>query len=266
MDCVFHLAGKAHALQELGETERDYASINTEGTRSLLEAARDAGVRRFVYFSSIKVINEGGEEVYDESTPCHPRSAYGRSKLMAEELVLNGGYVPEPVVLRPCMVYGAGQKGNLERMIKAVAEHRFPPLPESGAKRSMVHVDDVVQAAILAAIRPEAAGNCYIVSDEQFYATREIYAWICESLNRTLPVWHVPSVVLRVLARIADIAELAMRRRLPFDSAAYERLTSSAMYSSRKLAEQLGYVPRFQLKAVMPELVAEYLDKPYHAK
>jgi len=100
--------------------------------------------------------------------------------------------VPESVVLRLSMVYGPTRKGNLPRMIEAVTKGRFPPLPETGNKRSMVHVDDVVQAAMLAAERPESVGQTYVVTDGPPYSTRQIYECICEALGRDAPKWHVP--------------------------------------------------------------------------
>ena len=96
-----------------------------------------------------------------EEDGVEPDTPYGRSKLAAEELVLHGGYVPEPVVLRLCMVYGPQAKGNIEKMIEAVRRNRFPPLPEMGNRRSMVHVQDVVQAAVLAGTHPAAVGQAY---------------------------------------------------------------------------------------------------------
>ena len=146
--CVFHLAGKAHALSETRQDETAYFNINTDGTRKLLESCRAAGVRRFVFFSSVKAMGEGGAEAQDESAGCSPDTPYGASKREAERLVLEGEYVPEPVVLRLSMVYGPTRRGNLPRMIEAVARGRFPPLPETDNRRSMVHVEDVVEAAL----------------------------------------------------------------------------------------------------------------------
>lgn len=150
IDTIFHLAGRAHALAETQQDEQQYFSINTDGTRTLLAAAKKAGVRKFVFASSIKAIDEGGVKIRDETSACHPTTPYGKSKLAAEHLVINGGYVPEPVVLRLSMVYGCSHKGNLPRMVEAIAKGRFPPLPELGNRRSMVHVEDVVQALLLA--------------------------------------------------------------------------------------------------------------------
>ena len=255
VDTVFHLAGKAHALSETRQDEEEYFRINTEGTCKLLEASRTVGVRRFVFFSSIKTMGEGGEECLDESAKCEPETPYGKSKLEAERLVLEGGYVPEPVVLRLSMVYGPTRKGNLPRMIEAVRKGRFPQLPETGNKRSMVHVNDVVSAAILAAERFEAAGQTYIVTDGTPYSTRQIYEWICEALGKPVPGWHVSLPVLKALARAGDGVGRLRGRRFIFDSDALEKLVGSAYYSSGKIGRELGFAPKYHLRDSLPEII-----------
>ena len=200
IDVVFHLAGKAHTLSENNQDIGEYFSINKEGTLKLLEAARSSGVRRFVFFSSVKAINEGSSQCLNETSPCLPVTPYGKSKREAERLVLEGNYVPEPVVLRLSMVYGPSTKGNLPRMIESIAKGHFPPIPEFGNKRSMVHVEDVVRAAFLAAERPETIGQTYLVTDSQPYSTRELYEWICQALGKPIPGWRIPEGVLRGLA------------------------------------------------------------------
>ena len=256
VDTVFHLAGKAHALSEIRQDEEEYFRINTEGTGALLEAARSAGVRRFVFISSVKAMGEGSDDCKDESAPCHPETPYGKSKLAAERLVLEGGYVPEPVVLRLSMVYGASRKGNLPRMIEAVAKGRFPPLPEFGNRRSMVHVEDVVQAALLAAEKPQAVGQTYIVTDGQDYSTRQLYEFICEALGKSVPAWTIPPWVLTVLAKVGDGIGRVRGRRFMFDSDALDKLAGSACYSSEKIEQELGFHARKNVRSALLEIVA----------
>jgi len=261
VDTVFHLAGKAHALFETRKDEAEYFSINTEGTSMFLEAARDAGVRRFVFISSVKVIGEGGDVCQDETATCCPKTPYGRSKLAAERLVLEGGYVPEPVVLRLSMVYGSSHKGNLPRMIETVAKGRFPPLPEAGNRRSMVHVEDVVQAALLAAEKPEAAGQTYIVTDGQAYSTRQLYEWICKALDKPVPAWTIPIGLLKVIAKVGDGFGRVRGRRFAFDSDTLDKLIGSACYSSKKIEQELGFCAERSLRSALPEIVAWLREK-----
>jgi len=256
VDTVFHLAGKAHALSETRQDEEEYSHVNTDGTRVLLEAAKDAGVRRFIFISSVKAMGEGGDACQDESKECRPETPYGESKLAAERLVLEGGYVPEPVVLRLSMVYGPSRKGNLPRMIDAAAKGLFPPLPEVGNQRSMVHVVDVVQAALLAAEKPVAVGQTYIVTDGQTYSTRQMYEWICEALEKPVPVWNMPVGLLKILAKVGDGIGKIRGRRFLFDSDALDKLTSSACYSSEKIERELGFRPKWDLHSALPDIVA----------
>ena len=252
---VFHLAGKAHALTETRQDESEYFQINTYGTQRLLEASKGAGVKTFVYFSSVKAV-ASVDGVMDESVLAEADTAYGRSKLAAEKLVLEGGFVSHPVVIRPSMVYGNSEKGNLPRMIWAIQARRFPPLPEMHNRRSMVHVDDVVQAAILAAEHAEAAGKTYIVTDGEGYSTRQMYAWICEALHKPVPVWHLPFFVLKAMGKVGDLIGLIHGKRFVFDSDALEKLTGDASYSSQKISDELGYRAKHNLKDSLPGIVA----------
>ncbi|WP_457571545.1 NAD-dependent epimerase/dehydratase family protein [Desulfovulcanus sp.] len=255
VDTIFHLAGKAHALSERKGEEKEYDKINVQGTRNLLEAASKAGVTRFVFFSSVKAMGEGGGQCLDETCACQPQTPYGKSKLAAENLVLHGGYVPHPVVLRLSMVYGPGAKGNLPQMIKFIKKGIFPPLPEIGNKRSMVHVDDVVQAAILAAEKPKARSQVYIVTDGKVYSTRQIYLWIRQVLGKGEPVFTLPWFIWRLGGKIGDLLGFIRGRRFVFDSQALDKLFGSACYSSARIKKELAFKPRWDLQSALPEII-----------
>jgi len=266
-DTVFHLAGKVHALSELEQDDAEYYRANTEGTRNVLEASIKAGVRRFVFFSTIKAMTRDEAPVatdargmmrpWSETDLVEPDTPYGKSKLEAERLVLQGGYVPEPVVLRLCMVYGPRGKGNLQKMVEAIRRNRFPPLPEVRNRRSMVHVDDVVQAALLVADHPKAVGQVFIVSDGQAYSTRQLYECICQALNRPVPDWTIPLWALKALGVMGDGIGRLRGRRFVFDSDALEKLVGSAWFSSEKIQSLLGFKARWTLLAALPEIVRE---------
>ena len=191
----------------------------------------------------------------DESCVALPDTPYGQSKLAAEKLVLQGGYVPHPVAIRPCLVYGPTPKGNLEKMIAAVRCGRFPPLPEVGNKRSMVHIDDVIAAALLAADHPAAQGQVFIAADDAPFSTRQLFEWMCEACGRRVPRWSVPLWVLRLLGRVGDLIGRIRGRRFVFDSDALAKLTGSAWYSSAKLQRELGWKPRHTLRETLPEMM-----------
>ncbi len=255
IDTIFHLAGKAHALAENRQDELEYRQINTDATRKLLEAAQLAGVKRFIFFSSVKAVGDTTIQPMDESVTAPADTPYGLSKYAAEQLVLRGDYVPHPVVIRPSMVYGNSEKGNLPRMIQAVRRGLFPPLAESGNRRSMVHVQDLVDAALLAAENPVAAGQIYIVTDQQDYSTRQIYDAIRAALGKQPINWSIPLALLTTLAKFGDGFGQLANRRFPIDSDSLQKLTGSAWYSSDKIVSQLGFHPRHTLQEALPDII-----------
>lgn len=255
IDTVFHLAGLAHDVAENLFDEAQYWRVNVEGTRKLLEAAKQAGVKRFIFFSSVKAVGDCEQQPMDEAVEIPADGVYGQSKYAAEQLVLQGGYVPHPVVIRPSMVYGNTEKGNLPRMIKAIQRGLFPPLPETHNRRSMVHVDDVVQAALLAAGNSKAAGQIYIVADDNYYSTRQIVNWIRAAMGKPPIGWQIPLSVLDLLAKTGDVIGQLIGRSFSFDSAALLKLTGSACYSSAKIRRELGFIPRHSLQSSLPDIV-----------
>jgi UDP-glucose 4-epimerase len=265
VDTVFHLAGKAHAISEVSGDAAEYHRVNVDGTRLLLEAALKAGVQRFVYFSSVKALADPGEQCVDEDW--HPAPAadiYGRSKYEAEQLVLAAGRASNMHVccLRPALVYGPGVKGNLLRMMQAIEAGRFPPVPDTGNRRSLVHVEDLIRAAMLAADKPAANGKIYIVTDGRQYSIREMYVMMAATLGRKVPFWTIPAWVLGGVGHIGDLVGRVRGRHFPLDSAAVARLLGSACYSSRKIARELGYRPTRDLFSTLPEMVEFFKQQP----
>jgi UDP-glucose 4-epimerase len=257
-EAVFHLAGRVHVMDEGADAEAEHMRITVEGTRYLLEAASEAGASVFVFFSSCAVMPEGSAAELDETTPPAPTTPYGRAKLRAEELVLgmNGTGGMRTVSIRLPMVYGPGHKGHLPRMISAIERGIFPPLPKYPGKRSLIHVEDASDAAILVAQRPEAAGQVYIVAESRAYSSREIYEIVLKSLGRRPPPWHVPQAMLATAALAGDLGERITRRRLPFDAAALSKLSRPAMYSAAKIQRELGFKPVKSFETAATDLVA----------
>lgn len=258
IDGVFHLAGVAHVQDIAGIPDAVYERVNVAGTGALLDAAVAAGVRGFVYFSSVKAAADPGERCVDETWDDWPADAYGRSKREAEALVLRAGREQALHVcnLRPCLVYGPGVKGNLARLIDAVDRGRFPPLPELGNRRSMIGLDDLIDAAQRAMRMPEARGRTFIVSDGVPYSTRSLYVDIAGALGRPAPGWTLPTWLLRLGALVGDGLGALLSRPMPLNSAAWQRLAGSACYRADELCAQLGWVPRQTFAAVLPEIIA----------
>ncbi len=259
-EAVFHLAGKAHALTEVQGDEEVYRAVNTDGTRHVLEGAVAGGARRFVLFSSVKAMGEGGARCLDETFDGPPETPYGRSKLAAEQLTLDIGRRAGLHVscLRLPLVYGPGNKGNLSKMIAAIDRGLFPPLPELGNRRSMVHVVDVARAALLAADQAVANGRRYIVTDGHAYSTRQLYELICRALGKRVSGWHVPLWTLQAMGRAGDAIGRVRGKRFIFDSDALEKLTGSAWYSSEKITRELGYRPSVSFEHALPDLITRY--------
>ena len=259
-ETVYHLAGKAHALSEVRGSEDAYRVINTDGTRHVLEGAIAGGARAFVLFSSVKAMGEGGSRCLDESFDGLPETPYGRSKREAERVVLEIGRQAglHVTCLRLPLVYGPGNKGNLFRMIAAIDRGVFPPLREVGNRRSLVHVADVVRAAVLAAETPAANGQCYIVTGGRSYSTHELYVLIHRCLGKHMSSWQVPLWVLKALAIAGDAIGRVRGKRCVFDSDALDKLTESAWYSSDAIAQDLGYRPLMTFEDAMPEMIQAY--------
>jgi nucleoside-diphosphate-sugar epimerase len=262
IDTVYHLAAKTHDLTEGPGAEAEYFRTNVEGTERLLACARGQAVRRVVFASSVKAVDEGGSIEVDERIAPRPVTAYGRSKLAAEDLVRSAaardGF--ESVCLRFPIIYGPGQRGNLQRMIAAVARGRFPPPPQTQNRRSMLHVDNAVEALLLAGHHPAAAGQVYFVTDSRPYSTREVYDAIRAALGRRPVRWHVPAWMFQLVASAGDLARRTTGRRVGFDSEALWKLLGSAAYDSSRITRELGYQPIRDLPGSLPEIVASLKD------
>jgi nucleoside-diphosphate-sugar epimerase len=260
VDTVFHLAAKVHETHERSQNELEYERVNVGGTVNVLKAAEASGAQRLVLVSSVKAMGEGSDDEQDEETVPVPETAYGRSKLLAEEAVRRAAMSSrlQAVSLRLPMVYGPGNKGNLFRMMTAIDRGYFPPWPAVANRRSMVHVANVVEAACLSAENPVGRYECYIVTDGGPYSTRELYELMVSALGKRVPTWKVHPVALRFLARLGDAGEAILRRRLPFDTSALDKLIGSACYSSRKIARDLAFRPRVAFHTALPELTAWY--------
>jgi nucleoside-diphosphate-sugar epimerase len=262
-DTIFHLAGYAHE-EDADQAGAQHQRVTVSGTERLLRAAASCGVQRFVFLSSVKAMGEGANERLDETAPAAPVTDYGRAKLEAERLVLEAGrkHGMHVSVLRLPLVYGPGNKGNIPRMIAAIDRGRFPPLPETGNRRSMVHVDDVVQALLLTTGNSAANGQIYIVTDGREYSTREMYEAICAALGRIVPGWSVPLRVLRLGARTGDVLQHVAGRPMPLTTGTLDKLLGSAWYNSGKIRRQLGFASRHTFFDALPEIIAEYRAGP----
>lgn len=249
----FHLAGRAHEHAESLSAKDEYMRVNAEGTAHVLELADATLAARFILAGTVAVYGSF-RGVADETTPRAPETPYGESKRVAEDLVM----AAHGTVLQLPMVYGGVDRGNMTRIVRAVYRRRFPPLPELGNRRSVLHVENAVDALILAATHPAAGGQTFIVTDARAVSTNDIHRTTLRVLGRSPSRLTLRPWALRAMARVGDRLGAALGRRMPLDSAALAKLTESAELSSQKIAATLGYAPRRTLedgiRAIIDEL------------
>lgn len=196
---VVHLAGLAHAGPGLDESL--YRRINTEATLALAEAAQGAGAGRFVYVSSIKALTGAFDGNFSESDPPAPDDAYGRSKLAAEEGLAALGL--DWISLRPVLVYGPGVKANMASLLKLA---RLPiPLPLGGldAPRSLLAIENLVDAILFALTSACPARRSYTVADPEPVSVAEMIAAMRSGVGRKPGLLPVPAALLKQAARLA---------------------------------------------------------------
>ena len=256
---VFHLGGYAHAWKENRDSAERHHQVNFIGTQNILDECRRAGVKKFVFFSSIKAVGDAAHRI-DEDWQAPPETPYGKAKRAAEEQVLAMGKAhPMHVsILRLALVYGPLLKGNLYQMLRAIDKGYFLPVPPVNNHRSLVSVNDVCQAAWLAAQKDEANGKIYFVTDKKHYTTADIYALMRKALGRPDAAWHVPLWIFKSLAILGDQAERLIKRRLPFNSEAYDKLFGISHYSASRIQQELGFDAEYSLGDFLPEIVTAY--------
>ncbi len=241
IDTVFHLAGFAHDMQDSSKVENLYNAINVNATVELARLAVESGVKRFVFISSVKA---GGmavcEECINESDQREPEGVYGKSKREAELGLLKIGNESgmHVSIIRPPLVYGPGVKGNLKLMLYGIKKGWFPPLPETGNRRSMIHVDDLVRAILLVVEDKRANGEIFIATDGVPHSSREIYDAMCSVTGKSIPKWSVP----KTLFDLASLINPRIKYKL-------NKLLGDECYSSVKL-EALGFKAQKTLKDI----------------
>jgi UDP-glucose 4-epimerase len=254
---VYHLAGRAHAMSELNAHDlHQHATVRA--TENLLAACSDAKPQSLVFLSTTKAVADPGAQLVDESFKMPPNTPYGLAKSMAEEKVLNWGSARSTrvCVLRTPMVLGRDAKGNAMAMLRQVRAGRFPPLAEMGNRRSVLHVQDLVEGLVHVSYHACADGECFYICDPRTYSTRQLLDVMRRSCGQSIPKWSVSSAVLRTAALLGDLATVLLRRAMPFDSQRYARLAESAAFSPARLRELTGFEARHTLDDAIAEMFA----------
>lgn len=244
-DAVIHLAAVAHVLGDAAEDEAAFMRVNTLGTARLTESVVDAGVSRFVLMSSIGAVTSASEELVTLDTPCTPDTAYGRSKLAAEQALIEGTRDTRTswTILRPTLVYGPGNPGNMERLVALVRRGIPLPLGRIRNRRSFTFVENLVDATVTAVSHPGAQNAEFLVADGQDLSTPELISRIAELSDARSQIIGVPLPLLRSLARGADHFSRATGVKLPLDQASLRRLESSLYVDIEALRTTLDWTP-----------------------
>ena len=239
IDTVFHLAGFTHDMRNASEVSDIYYKVNVSATVQLAELAVKAGVKKFVFVSSVKAGGSPDFEVCaSESDQGDPEGVYGKTKREAELKLLKIGKESgmHVSIIRPSLVYGPNAKGNLQLMLSGIKKGWFTPLPETGNKRSMIHVDDLVRAILLVADDDRANREVFIATDGVPHSSREIYDAMCDVIGKTTPKWSVPKILFDIVSLLSPRIKYKINK-----------LLGDECYSSAKL-EALGFKAQKTLK------------------
>ena len=245
MDVVFHLAAKLHIENPSAELTDEYERVNVNGTRCVVEAASTANINRLIFFSTINVYGASTHnQIFCEDSALHPDSLYAETKAKAEEIVRT---LPASVVLRAAAVYGPSMKGNFLRLVGAIRKG-WPVLVGDGLnRRTLIHVDDLCRAAILAAEHPLAAGRTFNVTDGSAHTLREVINAISDALGQPHSKFRLPGFALRAGAGVIEQSFGMVGKRAPISRATIDKLTEDMAVSGEKIQEQLGFQPNSNL-------------------
>lgn len=214
---VIHAAARAHILNdEVPDPLAEYRRINVEGTLNLARQAIDAGVRRFIYISSIKVNGEQtprGKPFSEDDEPA-PEDPYGISKMEAEQALkqLEAEAGLELVIIRPPLVYGPGVKGNFATMLRMVEKGVPLPLGAVHNRRSLVALDNLVDLIVTCIDHPAANGQTFLAGDGQDLSTTQLLRGVAKSMHRHL--WLIPVPVQLLMMGATLFGKKAIAQRL----------------------------------------------------
>lgn len=250
VDAVVHLAARVHVMRE---TEIDplarFREVNVQGTRRLAEAAAAAGVGRFVYLSTVKVNGERttGRPFAADDKPA-PQDPYAISKLEAEQALRETGdwSAMEIVIVRPPLVYGPGVKGNLERLLQAVARGIPLPLGAIDNRRSMVSIGNLVDFVATCLAHPRAAGQTFLVADGEDLSTPALITAIAEAMHRPARLFPVPVRWLKGAAVLLGRGPVA------------DRLCDSLQVDIQKNADLLQWRPVQTAGEALRQMVEDF--------
>lgn len=248
VDVVIHLAARVHVMRDPAQDPlAEFRRVNTLGTETLARAAARAGVKRFIFLSSIKV---NGEETrgtaFTELDAPNPQDPYAISKWEAEQALhrIAADTGMEVVVLRCPLVYGPGVKGNFLRLMQAVARGIPLPLALADNRRSLIYLGNLTGAISACLHHPEAVGKTYLVSDGEDVSTAQLILQMARALGRPARLWPCPLGLMRLAAMMTGKSDEVTR------------LLGSLCIDSSKIRRELGWRPSHTLAQGLAETAA----------
>lgn len=252
VDVVVHLAARVHVMDETASDPlSEFRNVNTAGTSRLAQQAAEAGVRRLVLVSSIKVNGEATYgKAFTESGAARPQDPYGISKAEAEEALWSVCTETglEGVVIRPPLVYGPGVGGNFERLMGLVAKGLPLPLGWVDNRRSLVARDNLVDLILTAATHPDAAGHTFLAADGEDLSTPELIRRIARCMERPARLLPVPLSLLRAGGRLVGKSDLI------------DRLCGDLQVDGSHARDVLGWTPPVSVDEELSRTVKAWMN------
>jgi nucleoside-diphosphate-sugar epimerase len=227
---VIHLAGKAHDIKKTSNPD-EYYQNNTDLTKKVFDAFLDSNAKVFITLSSVKsVADQVQKELTEEDFP-NPITDYGKSKLLAEQYILSK-IIPEGkrvYILRPCMIHGPGNKGNLNFLYNFVSKGIPWPLGKYENKRSFCSIDNLMFIINELLERDDIPTGIYNVADDLPLSTNEVISILAESQQKKSSIWHVSKCLIQFVAKMGNVF------KLPLNEERLQKLTESYVVSNKKL-------------------------------
>ena len=234
-NAVIHLAGKAHDLKNTFSPD-EYYQVNTELTKKVFDAFLASEAQVFITLSSVKAVADVVESALSEEHIPNPITHYGKSKLLAEQYILSKE-IPKGkrvYILRPCMIHGPGNKGNLNLLYNLVSKGLPWPLGVFENNRSFLSVENLCFIIKELIQRDDIPSGVYNVADDQSLSTNDLIYLISNSLGKTPKIWNIPSKIIKITAKIGDFL------RLPLNTERLQKLTESYLVSNQKIVSAIG--------------------------
>lgn len=232
---VIHLAGLAHDLKNTNK-EQDYFRVNTELTKEVYDLFVNSDIKKFIYFSSVKAVADSlGDQILDENHIPNPITVYGKSKLKAEQYILNKKLNAEQnfYILRPSMIHGPENKGNLNLLYGMISKGIPYPFAAFDNERSFLSIDNL-NFVILELLSNKVNSGVYNVTDSAFVSTYNLIHLINKVLGKKARIWKVNKKIITFVAKIGDLI------RVPYTTEKLNKLTENFKVSNRKLINELG--------------------------